>query len=95
MAVPQAKTRQGSSSGATTQVRGPCFNCNQPGHFAKFCPYPKKSSNQYPARVHYTTMDDILEGEPMTASMFSINQHPAVVLFDSGSSHSFMSQAFA
>jgi hypothetical protein len=31
----------------------------------------------------------------MTAGMFSINQHPAVVLFDSGSSHSFMSQAFA
>jgi hypothetical protein len=27
--------------------------------------------------------------------MFLINQHPALVLFDSGSSHSFMSQAFA
>ena len=39
-------------------------------------------------------MDDILEGEPVIASMFSINQHPAVILFDSGSSHSFMSQAF-
>ena len=31
----------------------------------------------------------------MTAGMFPINQIPAVVLFDSGSSHSFMSQAFA
>ena len=31
----------------------------------------------------------------MTAGMFSINNHPAVVLFDSGSSHSFISQAFA
>ena len=40
-------------------------------------------------------MDDILEGEPITVGMFSINQHPAVVLFDSGSSHSFISQAFA
>jgi hypothetical protein len=30
----------------------------------------------------------------MTAGMFSINDHPAVVLFDSGSSHSFVSQAF-
>jgi predicted aspartyl protease len=27
--------------------------------------------------------------------MFLVNQHPAVVLFDSGSSHSFISQAFA
>jgi hypothetical protein len=40
-------------------------------------------------------VDEIPEGEPMTASKFPINQHPAVVLFDSGSSHSFMSQAFA
>jgi len=31
----------------------------------------------------------------MTAGMFSINNHPVVVLFDSGSSHSFISQAFA
>jgi hypothetical protein len=39
-------------------------------------------------------VDDIPEGEPVTAGMFSINNHPAVVLFDSGSSHSFVSQAF-
>jgi hypothetical protein len=45
--------------------------------------------------VHHTTIDDILEGEPMTTGMFSINDHPAVILFDSGSSHSFISQAFA
>ena len=31
----------------------------------------------------------------MTVSIFSINNHPAVILFDSGSSHSFISQAFA
>jgi predicted aspartyl protease len=31
----------------------------------------------------------------MTADMFPVNQHLTVVLFDSGSSHSFMSQAFA
>jgi hypothetical protein len=44
--------------------------------------------------VHHTTIDDIPKGEPMTASMFSINNHPTIVLFDSGSSHSFISQAF-
>jgi hypothetical protein len=95
MVLPQAKTGQGSSARAVTQVRGSCFNYNQPGHFAKFCPYPKKQQTQYQARVHHTTVDDIPEGEPMTAGMFSINHHPAVVLFDSGSSHSFVSQAFA
>ena len=35
------------------------------------------------------------EGERVTAGMFPVNQHLTVVLFDSGSSHSFMSQAFA
>jgi hypothetical protein len=40
-------------------------------------------------------MDEIPEGESVTAGKFPINQHPTVVLFDSGSSHSFMSQAFA
>jgi hypothetical protein len=94
MAVPQAKAGQGSSSRAATSVRELCFNCNQFGHFAKFCPFPKKQQKQYQARVHHTTIDDIPEGEPMTAGMFSINNHPVVLLFDSSSSHSFISQAF-
>jgi hypothetical protein len=49
----------------------------------------------YPARVHHTTIDDIPKGEPVTANMFSINNHPALILSDSRSSHSFISQAFA
>jgi hypothetical protein len=49
----------------------------------------------YNARVHHTTVDEIPEREPVTAGKFSANQNSAVVLFDSGSSHSFMSQAFA
>jgi hypothetical protein len=65
------------------------------GHFAKECPYPKKQQMTYPARVHHTSIEEILEGEPVTAGMFPVNQHLAIVLFDSRSSHSFMSQAFA
>jgi hypothetical protein len=49
----------------------------------------------YSTRVHIMTIDEIPEGEPITAGKFPVNQHPAVVLFDSGSSHSFMSQTFA
>jgi hypothetical protein len=45
--------------------------------------------------VHYTTIEEILEGEPVTTGRFPMNQHPTIVLFDSGSSHSFMSQEFA
>ena len=45
--------------------------------------------------MHYTTMEEIPSGEVVTAGMFLVNHHPAVVLFDSGASHSFMSPIFA
>jgi hypothetical protein len=40
-------------------------------------------------------MEEIPSGEVITAGMFLVNQHPAIVLFDSRASHSFMSQTFA
>jgi len=40
-------------------------------------------------------MEEIPSGEVVTAGMFLVNHHPAVVLFDSGASHSFMSPTFA
>jgi hypothetical protein len=103
MAVPPARIveamGQGNSKGAIGSagtVKGPCYNCDQLGHFLKFCPYPPRKKQQtYNARVHHTTVDEIPEGEPVTAGKFPVNQNPVVVLFDSGSSYSFMSQAFA
>jgi len=69
------------------------------GHWARDCPYPKRNSaargNNRLGHVHYTTVEEITKGEAVTAGMFLVNQHPAVVLFDSGALHSFMSQAFA
>jgi len=63
------------------------------------CPYPKRTSaagvNNRTGRVHCTTNEEIPAGEVVTAGMFLVNQHPAVVLFDSRASHSFMRQAFA
>jgi hypothetical protein len=50
-----------------------------------------EATEQYQARVHHTTIDDIFEGEPVTVGMFSINNHPAAILFDYGSCHSFIS----
>jgi len=44
--------------------------------------------------VHYTTIEEIPADEVVTAGTFLVNQHPAIVLFDSGASHSFMSQTF-
>jgi hypothetical protein len=103
MAMPPAKTAatagQGNSKeaiGSAGIVRGPCYNCDQPDHFLKFCPYlPRKKQQTYTARVHHTTVDEIPEGELVIAGKFPVNQNPTVVVFDSGSLHSFMSQAFA
>ena len=39
-------------------------------------------------------MEEIPTGEVVTAGMFLVNKHPAIVLFDYGASHSFMSQTF-
>ena len=45
--------------------------------------------------MHYTTIEEVPTGEVVIAGMFLVNKHPAIVLFDSRASHSFMSQAFA
>ena len=45
--------------------------------------------------MHYTVVEVVPTGEVVTAGMFLVNKHPAIVLFDLGASHSFMSQAFA
>ena len=45
--------------------------------------------------MHYTAVEDILIGEVVSAGKFLVNQHPAIVLFDSRASHLFMSQTFA
>jgi hypothetical protein len=34
--------------------------------------------------MHHTSIEEIPEGEPVTAGMFPVNQNLAVVLFDSG-----------
>jgi hypothetical protein len=44
-------------------------------------------------RVNYTTLEDIPEGEQVLAGTFSPNGYPAVVLFDSGATHDFITKA--
>ena len=45
-----------------------------------------------PGQVHYTTLEGIPEGAPVMAGMFSVNDQPVTVLFDSGASHTFISK---
>jgi hypothetical protein len=46
-------------------------------------------------RVHYTHTEMMPEGEPVMMGMFSVAKQPAVILFDSGASHTFINRAFA
>jgi len=92
VAVAPAKPRanQATTPATNTTTKNPYYNYHKMGYFAKECPYPKKQQMTYPVRVHHTSIEDIPKGEPVAAGMFPVNQHLAVVLFDSKSSHSFM-----
>jgi hypothetical protein len=46
-------------------------------------------------RLNITTLADIPEGAPVMTGIFSVSNYPAVILFDSGASHSFISAKFS
>jgi hypothetical protein len=47
------------------------------------------------ASANYTTMEEIPTGEEVLAGTFSLNEHPIIILFDSGASHDFISSTCA
>jgi len=95
IALPRGNT--GPSYAKTPPANCPCWNYNQTGHWQSNCPYPPKKANQgnvRHGRVHYTTVEAIPAGEVVTAGKFLVNQCDALVLFDLGASHSFVSSDF-
>jgi hypothetical protein len=46
-------------------------------------------------RLNFTTMADIPEGAPVMTGIFSVLNYSAIILFDSGASHSFISAKFS
>jgi hypothetical protein len=45
--------------------------------------------------ANYTTMEAIPTVEEVLAGTFILNEHPIIILFDSGASHDFISSACA
>jgi hypothetical protein len=46
-------------------------------------------------KLNFTTLEELSEGAPVMTSIFSVFNQPALILFDSGASHSFISQKFS
>jgi hypothetical protein len=46
-------------------------------------------------KLNFTTLEKLPEGAPIMAGIFSVFNQPALILFDSGASHSFISQKFS
>jgi acyl CoA:acetate/3-ketoacid CoA transferase alpha subunit len=42
-------------------------------------------------RINFTTLAELLDGAPIMSGTFSIHHQPVVALFDSGATHSFIS----
>jgi hypothetical protein len=86
-----------------------CFTCGNVGHYAKNCPRNQQrqmlAPNQDKGRKqkvqvrqgkhNFTTLEEVPEGAPIMTSIFSVYNQPALILFDSGASHSFISQKFS
>ncbi|KAL4014570.1 hypothetical protein IC575_026777 [Cucumis melo] len=78
---------------------GVCFPCRQPGHTADACPRkplettPHQPSASKQGRVFATTRQEAERAGTVTGTL-PILGHYAFVLFDSGSSHLFISSVF-
>jgi hypothetical protein len=86
-----------------------CFTYGHTGHYAKNCPRNQQRQGQNvnqnqgkrqkvqvrQGRLNFTTTADIPEGAPVMTGIFSVLSYPAISLFDSGASHSFISAKFS
>jgi hypothetical protein len=88
------------------QGLGPCFKCGISGHLTRECPNkpsatgagsqsrPQGQQNYTYDKVNHVTTEEAQQAQDIVLGMFLPSSHPAIVLFDSGASHSFISSLF-
>ncbi|XP_059629608.1 uncharacterized protein LOC132272482 [Cornus florida] len=85
------------------QFNGHCYNCREQGHLARNCPKPHKNNQQKGhapqqqggARVYAVVPDGRQDrAPPAVEGTFTIYSSIARILFDSGSSYSFIALSF-
>jgi hypothetical protein len=106
--TPQAPDPHQNRSGAPVRNNTPvhpsgCFNCGELGHYASIGPQrnmqtPQRDNrgqqNYMHGRVNHVTAEEAQEAKDVVLGTFLINFVPATVLFDSGASHSFITEQF-
>jgi len=83
----QGAQRQDSTYSKTASSA--CYQCHEEGHHKKHC--PKKYPVHVNGRLNHVDLCTAREAQNVVFGSILVNSTPATVLFDSGSSHSFIS----
>ena len=76
-----------------------CYNCKNKGHYSNECPEKKNGEATKPnpfqkGHVNHVNVEEVFDEPDAVIGTFSLNSFTALVLFDTGASHSFISRAF-
>nr|ABA98150.1 retrotransposon protein, putative, Ty3-gypsy subclass [Oryza sativa Japonica Group] len=86
-------TNSGHANGSTARTPTPAAAQSRPSSQASG-QGSRASNNLGRGRVNRIQVETAQDASDVVMGMFSVNSVPAIVLFDSGASHSFISQAF-
>nr|GFB58258.1 reverse transcriptase domain-containing protein [Tanacetum cinerariifolium] len=82
--------------GTNTQSTLVCYGCGEKGYARNYCPNKNNPQGEVARRRAYVIMEaDKNQGPNDVISTFLLNNHYAIVLFDSGSNKSFVNTSFS